>query len=68
MVILLPPIIFESALNIKMNYFFKNFGAIIVYALLGTIIACFITASLLKVVSLLNIGPVFYIINFNKRI
>ena len=39
-VMLLPPIIFESGFSLDKASFFSNFGAICLYALLGTFLSC----------------------------
>jgi sodium/hydrogen exchanger 8 len=39
MIILLPPIIFESGYNMQKKPFFANMGSIMLYAFLGTFIA-----------------------------
>jgi len=47
MIVLLPPILFEAALNLKKKPFFKNIGGIVLYAFGGTLVAVFITAVLM---------------------
>lgn len=40
-IVLLPPIIFESGYNMNKKYFFKNGGSVLAYSFLGTFIAIF---------------------------
>lgn len=40
-IVLLPPIIFESGYNMNKKYFFKNGGTVLMYSFLGTFIAIF---------------------------
>ena len=58
MIVLLPPILFESALNMKKRPFFKNIGSIILFAFAGTLIAIFITAVLMWLVGAVGYGKV----------
>lgn len=46
MILLLPPIIFESGYNMNKKPFFKNFGTVLAFSFLGTFIAIF-TSSVL---------------------
>ena len=39
MLLLLPPIIFESGYNMQKGPFFKNFGSVLMYSFMGTFIA-----------------------------
>jgi NhaP-type Na+/H+ or K+/H+ antiporter len=43
-ILLLPPIIFESGYNMNKKYFMKNAGSILMYSFLGTFIAVFSTS------------------------
>ena len=56
MIILLPPILFASALNMNKFYFFKNFGKILILSFIGTFIAILVNTGLLFVTSLLPWG------------
>lgn len=44
LIFLLPPIIFQSAYTLKLHDFFKNLGSIMLYSILGTLIAIFTVA------------------------
>lgn len=41
MIVLLPPILYSSVLTMEKYYFFKNIGAILMLAFLGTLLAIF---------------------------
>ena len=58
MIVLLPPILFESALNMKKKPFFKNIGSIVLFAFLGTLIAVIITATLMWMLGAVGYGKV----------
>ncbi|KAK9293511.1 hypothetical protein QLX08_011570 [Tetragonisca angustula] len=45
--IILPPIIFHAGYSLKRKYFFRNLGAILMYALIGTSISAFIIGALM---------------------
>ncbi|XP_015187933.1 PREDICTED: sodium/hydrogen exchanger 7 isoform X1 [Polistes dominula] len=45
--IILPPIIFHAGYSLKRKYFFRNLGAILMYALLGTSISAFVIGALM---------------------
>ncbi|XP_076640349.1 na[+]/H[+] hydrogen exchanger 3 isoform X5 [Colletes latitarsis] len=45
--IILPPIIFHAGYSLKRKYFFRNLGAILMYALIGTTISAFIIGALM---------------------
>lgn len=52
LILLLPPIIFESGYNMKKKPFFKNLGSLMLYSFLGTFIAIFTTGLLMFALSL----------------
>ncbi len=50
MLLLLPPIIFESGYNMNKKPFFQNLGTVLAYSFLGTFIAIFTSSVLFYVV------------------
>lgn len=50
MILLLPPIIFESGYNMNKKPFFKNFGTVLAFSFLGTFIAIFTSSVLFYLV------------------
>ena len=59
MILLLPPIIFESGYNMNMTPFFRNFGTVLAYSFLGTFIAIFTSSCLFYAVGLTSLSPYF---------
>ena len=59
MVILLPPIIFESGYNLEKEHFLKNLGTVILFAFVGTFIAIFTSSSLFYAIGQTNASPEF---------
>jgi len=59
MILLLPPIIFESGYNMNKKPFFKNFGTVLAYSFLGTFIAIFTSSILFYLIGLTDLSPNF---------
>ena len=59
MILLLPPIIFESGYNMNKRPFFKNFGTVLAYSFLGTFIAIFSSSIMFYLVGQTSLSPEF---------
>jgi len=59
MILLLPPIIFESGYNMQKQPFFKNIGAVMAYSFIGTFIAIFTSSLLFYFVGMTSLSPYF---------
>ena len=55
MVVLLPPIIFESGYNLNRKIFLKNIGAILSYAFVGTLVSATVISVLLVLCKFYNL-------------
>lgn len=56
MILLLPPIIFESGYNMQKKPFFKNIGSVLAYAFVGTFIAIIFSSFFFYITGVLGIS------------
>lgn len=71
MIVLLPPVLYASALKMNKFYFLKNIGCITFYAFLGTLIAILVNTLLMYLASVFRIGlylPFHYCFVFSTMI
>lgn len=59
MILLLPPIIFESGYNLQKKPFFKNVGTVLAYSFVGTFIAIFSSSVMFYYVGQTELSPEF---------
>ena len=59
MILLLPPIIFESGYNMNKGPFFQNFGTVLAFSFLGTFIAIFSSSAMFYFVGQTDLSPEF---------
>lgn len=59
MILLLPPIIFESGFNMQKKPFFKNVGSIMMFAFIGTFIAIVASSAMFYLGGLMRLTPEF---------
>lgn len=59
MILLLPPIIFESGYNMNKKSFFKNVGAVLMFSFIGTFIAIFSSSVMFWAIGKTPLSPEF---------
>ncbi len=61
MILLLPPIIFESGYNMQKKPFFKNVGTVLTFAFIGTFIAIVTSSAMFYIGGFTPLSPAFSI-------
>jgi NhaP-type Na+/H+ or K+/H+ antiporter len=56
--VLIAPIIFESAYNTNKKIFYSNLGSILIYAFIGTFLAAVVSSSLIYALGYYGLAPV----------
>jgi len=65
--VLIAPIIYESAYNTNKKVFYQNFGSVLMYAFLGTFLAAVVTTALIFALGYYGFCPVYFLVRNLKR-